>query len=200
MLYLCSYGWASSGMCGILVWLFGSNSVVPILTAMFVPVCGQYLGGCVCHGVAACLAECRRVSHHVCGVWVWLWVSELVGSCESLGVGCVVCPCVLGSVSSHAVCEGVPWCLGVAEGSVYSTVQTVVCDIVCQSVFAHMDARLFLTLPQDTPQPLLSLRRGAGEPPLCPGASPTPPCPAQPLPPPRGHRPHCASKQEPQSN
>lgn len=68
---------------------------------------------------SACLAECRRGSHRMCGVWVWLWVSELIGSCESLGVGCVVCPCVLGSVSGHAVCEGssprVLWCLGVAE-------------------------------------------------------------------------------------
>lgn len=69
----------------------------------------------------------------MCGVWVWLWVSELVGSCESLGVGCVVCSCVFGSVSGQAVCEGVPWCLGVAKCSVYYTVQTVVCDL-CVSV------------------------------------------------------------------
>ena len=53
------------------------------------------------------LAKCRRVSHRVCGVWVWLWVSELVGNCESLGVSSVVCPWVLGSVSGHATVQGV---------------------------------------------------------------------------------------------
>lgn len=36
------------------------------------------------------------VLYYVCGVWVWLWVLEFVGSCELFGVGCVVCFCVLG--------------------------------------------------------------------------------------------------------
>lgn len=83
----------------------------------------------VCATGAACLlAESRSVSPHVCGVWVWLWVSELVGSCESLGVGCVVWPCVFGSVYEHAGCAGVTWGLGVARWRCVFTGQTVVCD------------------------------------------------------------------------
>lgn len=46
---------------------------------------------------------------------------------------------------------------------VYYTLQTVVCDKAhCVSVclLIHVDTRLFLAVPRDTPQPLLSLRRG----------------------------------------
>lgn len=155
----------------------------------------------------ACLTEHRCVPHHMCGVWVWLWVSELIGGCESLSVACVVCPCVVGSISGH-VCVRVdhPVSCGVwvwPSVGVYYTAQTVVCDktycvpVVC--VFIHVDARLFLALPRDTPQSLLRLRREVGEPPLCPRATPAPPRPAQPSPPPEGIDSLRASKQEPQS-
>lgn len=40
------------------VWLFVSENVVPILTVMFVPVCGQYLGGRVCHGALSASLAC----------------------------------------------------------------------------------------------------------------------------------------------
>lgn len=54
-------------VCGILVWLFGSDNVVPILTAMFVPMRGQYLSGCVCHGVQPALLS-AGVCHIMCVV------------------------------------------------------------------------------------------------------------------------------------
>ena len=37
-------------VCGIWVWLFVSEDVVPTLIAVFVPARGQYLGDRVCHG------------------------------------------------------------------------------------------------------------------------------------------------------
>lgn len=135
---------------------------MPVLTAVFLPVCGQCLGGHVHHRSTAFLAECRRVSHHMCGVWVWLWVSELIGSCESLTVGCVVCPCVLGSVSGRAVCEGVSTgvlrCLSVAEfrsvlhGAPLCVTQSIVCQYVSLSTWMHASS---LLCPKTHPGPSL---------------------------------------------
>lgn len=68
---------------------------------------------------------------------------------------------------------------------VYYTLQTAVCHkahcvlvCVCLNPRTH---RLFpCSAPKTHPPPLLSLRRGAGEPPLCSGGLPStsPPCPA----------------------
>lgn len=134
MLYLCSYGWASPGMrhLGVAVWVRQCCAHFDCNVCAHAWTIPEWL--CVPRG-AACLAECRRVSHHVCGVWVWLWVSELVGSCESLGVGCVVCPCVLGSVSSHAVCVRVSQGVWVWLSVVCITQYRPLCvTIVCQCV------------------------------------------------------------------
>lgn len=66
MLCSCSYGCVSP-VCGIRVWLFVSEIVVPILTAMFVPTCGQYLGGRMCHKTLPALLS-AGVCHIMCVV------------------------------------------------------------------------------------------------------------------------------------
>lgn len=150
MLCLCSYVCASNMWClGMAVSLRECCAHLHNVCACVKTIFGWL---CVPRGTVCLLAEYQSVSHHVCGVWVWLWVSEL-GSCESLGVGCVVWPCVFGSVYDHAGCAGVTWCLGVARRRCVFTVQTVVCDH-CVSV--SLSTRMHdssLLCPRHTPAP-----------------------------------------------
>lgn len=59
-LCLCSY------VCAFDTWCLGvavSGNVVPILITVFVPVCRQYLGGCVSHGALSVSSLSAGVCH-----------------------------------------------------------------------------------------------------------------------------------------
>lgn len=66
MLCLYSYRWTARGVwhLGVAVWV---RECCAHLTAMFVPMCGQYLGGCVCHGAQPALLS-AGVCHIICVV------------------------------------------------------------------------------------------------------------------------------------